>query len=79
MVLEASAPLELGQNAHIAHIPPIDSKFALQPITPRASWLVKMKNNHFILFQELCQNIVSFSGNISNHNNTSPNIFPKTE
>ena len=44
MVLEASAPLELGQNAHIAHIPPIDSKFALQPITPRASWLVKTKN-----------------------------------
>ena len=44
MVPEPSASLELGLNAHTAHIPPFDSKFALQPISPLAYWLVKTKN-----------------------------------
>ena len=47
MVPEPSASLELGLNAHIAHIPPFDSKFALQPISLLAYWLVKTKNVTF--------------------------------
>ena len=47
MVPEPSASLELGLNAHTAHIPPFDSKFALQPISPLAYWLGKTKNVAF--------------------------------
>ena len=44
MVSKPSVPLELGSNAHIVHIPPFDTKFDFQPISPLACWLVKTKN-----------------------------------
>ena len=47
MISEASVSLEQGLNSHIAHFPLFDSKFALQPISPLAYWLVKTKNVTF--------------------------------